>query len=870
MALALVSLPALANDFTPFSTDSRIGQMLFGVLAGVLSTAACYLLFIWMAIRDRSQIFLIIMLLALLANLGMSTDLGMSAMGIQETLMLKFMQLASLITFYVASCIFTLYFLELSTYSRFYQRLIIGVIGLLGIVFLLGAFSTIVVSGWINVVGAIVCSVLIMAGLQALSHGVPGANTHVLAFGLLIAGALNQPLAQLGINALTLQGINLFYFASGAAALVFAIGIARQFSSRQEEKERLLSLSNERFALAALGSNEGLFDWDIENKRAYFSDRFKKMIGRDLDPTSEGVEQWMAAIDPSQQDRIRQDLKGFLRGDSITMSFEYRAKRADGQLRWLQTTAVPLRDARGNARRLVGSTGDITERKQAEVALRDSESRFRSIIEAHPVPVVIIALDDFTFMYASPSVSDLLHVPASQLLNHSAQNYFVEANALPSLSKELIGANHVEGREVIMRRPDGSVIAAALSARMLEFQRRSAAVIGLNDLTERQEAQAQIEQQRIALEQSEKLAALGSLLAGVAHELNNPLSVVVGQSSLLLEGSSDPKIQTRADKIRKAAERCTRIVRNFLALARRKDPERKTVELNHVINQAFELLAPQLRSDTVDVKLELAEGLPTVMGDADQLNQIITNLVLNAKHALTDQPLPRTVTIATSAQMESNSVVMKVSDNGPGVPPDVQRRMFEPFFTTKTEGRGTGIGLSLSLGLAEAHGGRLTYEDTPGGGATFILSLPIGAAEAEAPVKAAEPLVKLPPMKVLVVDDEPDVMQILTDLLTNDGHQITQAEDGARAIEQLQKQSFDLIVSDLRMPVMDGPTLYRTIKSEIPHYVNRIFFVTGDTLSAHVRTFLEENPVLVIDKPYMADDVRQAVQRQLKIAGHAF
>lgn len=854
-------------DYALLAADSRSGAIMFGALAGVLGTAACYLFFIWLAIRDRSQIFLIIMLFALLASLGLSPDAGTSGLSVGTPLFTQFCQYASLLAFYVASGFFTINFLDLASYSPFTVKLIKSTIGSLVVTFLLLAVNTVFFGYFMPSVGIYVCAVMLFAGLQGFVRRVPGSGTHMLAFALLIAGGLVTPLAQLGVVSINLQSINIFYISSAAAALVFAIGIARQFSIRQEEKERQLSLSNERFALAAAGSNEGLFDWNLETKRAYFSDRFKKLVGRDLEQSEEGIEQWMQMVDTSQQDRIRHTLKNFMKGDAVAIDFEYRVRRPDGNPRWLYTSGVALRDPRnGNVRRLVGSTGDITERKQAEHALKDSESRFRSIIEAHPVPVVIISLAEDQFMYASPSVADLLGISSADLVGRMATDFVTDVTLLRNMIRDLNTVGHVEGREVQMRHRDGHLIEVALSARIIDYQKRPAAVIGLHDLTERKEAQAQIEHQRIALEQSEKLAALGSLLAGVAHELNNPLSVVVGQSTLLFEGSSDPKIQTRADKIRKAAERCTRIVRNFLALARRKDPERKAVDLNQTINQAFELLAPQMRSDDVDVTFELAADLPPVMADTDQLHQIFTNLVLNAKQALVEQPVPRHVTIRTSTDPVAKTVMLRVSDNGPGVPPDLQRRIFEPFFTTKKEGRGTGIGLSLSLGLAEAHGGSVTYETTPGGGATFVLNLPIGEIPVAAPADAAVDAAPVTPLNILLVDDEPDVMQVLGDLLGSDGHHITQAENGAAGLEKLKAGNFDLVISDLRMPVMDGPTLYHTIVAELPRYANRIFFVTGDTLSTHVRAFLEENPVLVIDKPYMPDDVRQAVRRQLRIA----
>ncbi len=872
---AAIAMPARAVDFMYLATQDQGGQILFGALAGMLATAACYLFFIWLAIRDRSQIFLIVMLLALLVGLGLSTDQSFSSVYLASANFLQFMRGTALLVFYAASCFFTLHFLETSTYSRGMAMAVQATIVGLGVCFLLLATNTVFISDRMVIVGLAVCCILLLAGLKGLLNGIPGSGTQMLAFTLLLFGSAGGPMAEWGLLPSGLGGSNLFYLASGAAALVFALGIARQFSSRQEEKERQLSLSNERFALAALGSNEGLFDWDVENKTVFFADRFKKLVGRELEPNEDGLEQWMQLIDPVQQDRVRRDLSRFRDGEAVTIALDYRVRRPDGRLRWLYTSGVALRDPKtGKMRRLVGSTGDITERKQAEFALKESESRFRSITEAHPVPVVIIGLDDASFMYASPSVMELLGTPPQELLGHSAESYFADRAVLKTLISDLLRGSVIDSREVMMTALGGSEqLPVAISARMIDYQKRTAAVIGLEDLRASVEAQAQIEQQRIALEQSEKLAALGSLLAGVAHELNNPLSIVVGQSTLLLEGSSDPKTQARADKIKHAAERCTRIVRNFLALARRKDPERRPVDLAQVVNQVFELISPQLRSDAVEAKIELAPHLPQVMADVDQLHQILTNLVLNAKQALMELPdahftakgEPRKIDVTTQIGETPDTVMLRVSDNGRGVPTEIRRRIFEPFFTTKKEGRGTGIGLSLSLGLAEAHGGRISYEDTPGGGATFILTLPIGAGQIAVPA----PVATLPSgrqLSILLVDDEPDVMQILADLLGRDNHAITQAEHGADALEKLRNADFDLVISDLRMPVMDGPTLYRTITADVPRYANRIFFVTGDTLSPHVRSFLEENPVLVIDKPYMPEDVRQAVARQLRIA----
>src|SRR2546425_4333129 len=238
--------------------------------------------------------------------------------------------------------------------------------------------------------------------------------------------------------------------------------------------------------------------------------------------------------------------------------------------------------------------------------------------------------------------------------------------------------------------------------------------------------------------QSEKVATMGSLLAGVAHELNNPLAVVMGQAMLLQESAADSSYATRAGKIHAAAERCARIVKNFLALARNRPPERGPVALNSVLTQAVELLAYELRTSAVDVELRLSEAVPVFQADGHQLHQVVVNLVANAHHAIRQTTGPRRITLATDFDAAAGRVRLTVADTGPGIPLDVQARIFEPFFTTKPHGEGTGLGLSLCRGIVEEHGGSLTVESEPHHGATFIVTLPATAVVAVGAVAAIE------------------------------------------------------------------------------------------------------------------------------------
>src|SRR5437899_2026880 len=242
--------------------------------------------------------------------------------------------------------------------------------------------------------------------------------------------------------------------------------------------------------------------------------------------------------------------------------------------------------------------------------------------------------------------------------------------------------------------------------------------------------------------QSEKVATMGSLLAGVAHELNNPLAVLTGHAHLLREGAKDESLASRAEKIQAAADRCARIVKNFLALARQRPPERGAVSVNMVIQGALEMLAYELRTDSVEVTCEFAAGLPPLWADSHQLHQVLVNLIANAHHAMRKQPkpAPRRIRLASQPDREHQRVRLTAPDTGPGIAPEIREKIFEPFFTTKPAGEGTGLGLSLCRGIIEEHGGTISIQSEPGQGATFVIELPLverATAEAARPAKEA-------------------------------------------------------------------------------------------------------------------------------------
>ena len=364
--------------------------------------------------------------------------------------------------------------------------------------------------------------------------------------------------------------------------------------------------------------------------------------------------------------------------------------------------------------------------------------------------------------------------------------------------------------------------------------------------------------------QTEKLATMGELLAGVAHELNNPLSVLVGQAVLLRQAAGDGRLAGRAQKITRAADRCARIVKNFLALARQHPPERQRVLLNQVVQEALELLAYPLRLAEVEVTLDLAPDLPVLWADSHQLHQVVLNLASNAHHAMRETPSPRQLGIATRLDGARGRVILEVADTGPGVPPEIQSRIFNPFFTTKPPGQGTGLGLSLCQGLVEGHGGSIRVESPPGHGATFVVELPAGTPPVvEAEARNGEALPAIRGKSILVVEDEPEIAEVLAELLAADGYLVDTVANGALALDKLRGRRYDVILSDLRMPVLDGPAFYRELERRDPALLGRVIFVSGDVLSPETRAFLTRTAALTVNKPFNATDLQRVIEQAL-------
>jgi two-component system NtrC family sensor kinase len=391
--------------------------------------------------------------------------------------------------------------------------------------------------------------------------------------------------------------------------------------------------------------------------------------------------------------------------------------------------------------------------------------------------------------------------------------------------------------------------------------------------------------------QAEKMAAMGQLVSGIAHELNNPLAGVIGSAELLLtQPRNDENTSEGLRRIYREATRAAKIVRNLLTFARQHKPKKQSIQINKVIEETLELRAYELKTHNIQVITALAEVLPKTVADFYQIQQVLLNLINNAEQAMLEAHGRGVLTLKTRLLQQSRSstpalvsrlaldpgnvdqqnagasIEISISDDGPGIPPENLQRIFEPFFTTKEVGKGTGLGLSICYSIIQEHGGRIYATSQVGKGATFIIELPVhtgtGVSEDVHGLEISENRVQIR-KQILLVDDEETIGEMVEEVLQQCGYSVDQARNGLEAIKKIQHKDYDLIISDLYMPAMGGQELYRWIKEHHTPLTQRMLFITGDLISQRNQAFLAETGNRYLGKPFSMKEFTRIVQEVL-------
>lgn len=436
---------------------------------------------------------------------------------------------------------------------------------------------------------------------------------------------------------------------------------------------------------------------------------------------------------------------------------------------------------------------------------------------------------------------------------------FVDEQARTAFLQQLTRDGSARDYLLRLRRADRSAMWVEVTARAESVPPQGTLRVEavMRDVTERKKLEDQARDLYHQLLQAEKLASLGQTMSGVAHELNNPLATVLACAERLTGKPLDDTTRRDLDAIHNAAERAARIVRNLQTFARKRHTTRTMVDLNHVVRDTLALRAYEQRVANVVILEALASGLPQVFADPHQIQQVLLNLIINAEQAMLGAHGRGTLILRSWHEPERDAVKLEVSDDGPGVPPEVQAKIFDPFFTTKEVGKGTGLGLTVAYAIAQEHGGSLSVASAGGRGASFTLELPVGGTPLRMSAPMASQAVPEVPTgtRVLVVEDEAALGQAVADSLGDVGFSVDRASNGEEALGWIERQAYDLIICDLKMPKLDGPSLFRRLAVTHPALSKRMVFVTGDVAGTDAERFLEESGCRWLAKPFRLRDL---------------
>lgn len=496
-----------------------------------------------------------------------------------------------------------------------------------------------------------------------------------------------------------------------------------------------------------------------------------------------------------------------------------------------------------------------------ESRIASTEGRYRALFEQASEAIIITDSDKLTILEMNHAAERLLGIAASD----------VAGRPLTAFCQIKDGVEHRSGAKMLEAlrqlqplnfvRKDGSAVQTEIDGAEIVFGDKASYQFFIREVTER----TRLEQQ---LRQAEKLSALGQMISGVAHELNNPLAVIKGSLELLLS-RNELTTQSRdtVEKVASETDRATRLVRNFLSFAREQPSRRANLNLNEIVQQVVDLRRFNFDLAGVRFQIELEQNLPQVYADADQIQQVVINLIDNAFHAMADMSGRGRLKIQTRSA--GNSVRLLVEDNGSGVPEELTTKIFEPFFTTKEVGVGTGLGLSIAHTIMTDHKGRISYQRSSLGGAGFVLEFPQSETkDAPAPKPMAsksEPAKPnhLPSGRILILDDEPLLAEMLAEILELIGCSSTFCHSATEALKLLEKESFDLIISDFKMPGMNGQQFYEAVKQKKPEVAQRIMFMTADMKSDEMQAFLRATGNAHLEKPFTLNSVKQTVLEAL-------
>jgi PAS domain S-box-containing protein len=510
---------------------------------------------------------------------------------------------------------------------------------------------------------------------------------------------------------------------------------------------------------------------------------------------------------------------------------------------------------------------DITERNTMLEALRRSEERYRTMLDEMEEAYYEVDLTgNFTFF--SDALCRQLGYSREEIAGMSYKSYIPSENAKEVFEVYNTIYNTGEPRKLFASsqiKKDGTL--AYTEDSIFPMRDKEGNIVGFRgisrDITERKRAEEERKQLEQKAQFSSHLASVGELASGVAHEINNPLTAVIGYAHLLLSRKDIPQdIRRDIEVINEGSQRVAGIIKKLLVFARQARPERTYVNINEIINTTLELRAYSLRNNNVTVILQLDPDLPTTVADPGQLQQVFLNLIINAEAEVKSIHVGR---LAIKTECAGDSIRISFKDNGLGIAEENLERIFNPFFTTRKVGQGTGLGLSVCHGIITEHKGRIWAESQFGKGATFVVEIPIVKDShkldvAEAVVRETR---KVDKARILVIDDETVIRKYVSQILAEEGHEVEATDSAEDALQKVNNNDYRAIILDIKMPGMSGIELYKHFQEISPGLADKVVFMTGDMMGPSTMAFLSSSKAPYIVKPFDATQLKAELNRVL-------
>ena len=651
-------------------------------------------------------------------------------------------------------------------------------------------------------------------------------------------------------------------FASGDCPLFFAA--ARDITERKCIEDKL-RLSEERFRTIFEKSPVGIALLGKKREFILTNQRYREFLGYS---EAEIIELGPAGVLHPDDLEPSIALSDKLRSGQIPLfHMEQRYIRKDGQVVWSDTHITALRDHDGQVLHTIGWVLDITDRKQTDQVLRESEARFRTLIENAPLAIGIgrdgvnlYANDKCLKMFGLERLDEIVGRPIADFWSPEWRALIEERS-----HKRSMGLPVPSEYEAVAQRADGSQFPAQIAATLMDLPDGLATVAFITDLTERKILEEQ-------LIQSQKMDSIGRLAGGIAHDFNNLLTPILGYSELLKKKVPDDNPdRVKFDNIILAADRARVLTQQLLTFCRKQVLEMKSIYLNNVVTSFYEILRRTVR-ENIDIRLHLTNDKLCIKADKNQLEQIIMNLVVNSQYAIKDNGVITIETLPVTLDDEfvsqhfvvkaGNYLMLVVTDTGCGMDKEMLSHVFEPFFTTKGS-EGSGLGLAIVYGLVKQHNGFIWVYSEVGKGTVFKLYFPIIEENPQINVRAVpeQPVLNAAGRTILLVEDNAMVRNLMLDLLVSHGFTVIVGENPKDALKASEGKDIDLMVSDVVMPDLNGPDLYQRLLKTHPDL--KVLYMSGYTNNIIVNHGVIDEGINFIQKPFSIDDMAKKIEKVL-------